>query len=163
DGTKLVKINVPLDPMLGKELDGRYTILEKLGQGGMGAVYRSSQHGIDRELDREVAIKVISPHLVTDHDVIRRFLREAKLANKLAHRNGVAVHEFGQTEDGTFFLVMELVTGRTLDAVIKAEKKLDPSRVVRIGAQVCDALEGAHALNIVHRDLKPANIMLLTP
>ena len=123
----------------------------------MGAVYRGSQHSVGRDC----AIKVISPDLVSDPDVIKRFLREAKLASRLSHPNAVAVLDFGQTEDGVFYLAMELVTGRTLDQVFKAEKTFKPERVVRIGSQVCDALEGAHALQIVHRDLKPSNIMLL--
>jgi serine/threonine protein kinase len=157
DGTRLVKLKVVIDPFIGRELDGRYTILEKLGQGGMGAVYRSSQHSVGRDC----AIKVVSANLVSEPDVIKRFLREAKLASRLSHPNAVAVLDFGQTEDGVFYLVMELVAGRTLDQVFKAEKVFKPERVVRIGAQVCDALEGAHALQIVHRDLKPSNIMLL--
>jgi serine/threonine protein kinase len=157
DNTRLVRLKVN-DPLLGRVLDGRYTIQEKLGQGGMGAVYRGSQHSVGRE----VAIKLVTPQLVSDSDVIKRFLREAKLASRLSHPNAVAVLDFGQTDDGLFYLVMELVTGRTLDQVVKQEKKLKPERVVRIGMQVCDALEGAHALQIVHRDLKPANIMLLT-
>ncbi|HTR49586.1 MAG TPA: serine/threonine-protein kinase [Kofleriaceae bacterium] len=158
DGTRLVRLKAAIDPFLGRELDGKYTIIEKLGQGGMGAVYRASQHS----MGREVAIKVVSPHLVSDSDVIKRFLREAKLASKLAHPNAVGVIDFGQSDDGVFFLVMELVTGRTLDHVIKTEKVFRPERIVRIASQVCDALEGAHALQIVHRDLKPANIMLLS-
>ncbi len=157
DGTRLVKLKVAIDPFIGRELDGRYTILEKLGQGGMGAVYRSSQHSVGRDC----AIKVVSSHLVADADVVKRFLREAKLASRLSHPNAVAVLDFGQTDDGVFYLVMELVAGRTLDQVFKAEKVFKAERVVRIGAQVCDALEGAHALSIVHRDLKPSNIMLL--
>jgi serine/threonine protein kinase len=157
DGTRLVKLAVRIDPFIGRELDGRYTIIEKLGQGGMGAVYRSSQHSVGRDC----AIKVINATLVSEPDVIKRFLREAKLASRLAHPNAVAVLDFGQTEDGVFYLVMELVEGRTLDAVFRAEKSFKPERVVRIGSQVCDALEGAHALSIVHRDLKPSNIMLL--
>jgi len=157
DGTRLVKLKVAIDPFIGRELDNRYTILEKLGQGGMGAVYRGSQHSVGRDC----AIKVISANLVSEPDVIKRFLREAKLASRLSHPNAVAVLDFGQTEDGVFYLAMELVAGRTLDQVLKAEKVFKPERVVRIGAQVCDALEGAHALQIIHRDLKPANIMLL--
>jgi serine/threonine-protein kinase len=157
DGTRLVKLVAQLDPFIGRELDGRYTILEKLGQGGMGAVYRGSQHSVGRDC----AIKVISAHLVSDAEVIKRFLREAKLASRLSHPNAVSVLDFGQTDDGVFYLAMELVTGRTLDQVYKAEGKFRPERVARIGAQVCDALEGAHALQIVHRDLKPSNIMLL--
>jgi serine/threonine-protein kinase len=158
DGTRLVKLATQVDPFIGRELDKRYTILEKLGQGGMGAVYRGSQHSVGRDC----AIKVINPSLVSDAEVIKRFLREAKLASRLSHPNAVAVLDFGQTEDGVFYLAMELVNGRTLDQVFKAERTFKPERVVRIGAQVCDALEGAHALQIVHRDLKPSNIMLLS-
>jgi serine/threonine protein kinase len=157
DGTKLVRLAARLDPFLGRDLDGQYTILEKLGQGGMGAVYRATQHSVGRE----VAIKVVNAHLVSEPEAIKRFLREAKLASRLGHPNAVTVIDFGQTDDGVFYLVMELVTGRTLDQVIEAERVFKPERVVRIGAQVCDALERAHALRIVHRDLKPANIMLL--
>ena len=157
DGTRLVQLKVPVDPLLGRDLDGRFTILEKLGEGGMGAVYRGMQHSVGRE----VAIKVVSPHLVSNAEVIKRFFREAKLASRLSHPNAVAVLEFGQTQDGLFYLVMELVTGRTLDQVIEEEKVFRASRVVRIGAQICDALEGAHTLQIVHRDLKPANVMVL--
>jgi serine/threonine-protein kinase len=157
DGTKLVRLAARLDPFLGRELDGQYTILEKLGQGGMGAVYRATQHSVGRE----VAIKVVNAHLVSEPEAIKRFLREAKLASRLGHPNAVTVIDFGQTDDGVFYLVMELVNGRTLDQVIEAERAFRPERVVRIGAQVCDALEVAHALRIVHRDLKPSNIMLL--
>ena len=112
-------------------------------------------------LGREVAIKVVSAHLVTEPDVVKRFLREAKLASRLTHPNAVAVLDFDQTDDGLFYLVMELVAGRTLDKVFEEEHALRAERIVRIGMQVCDALEGAHALQIVHRDLKPSNIMIL--
>lgn len=156
DGTRLLRLKVA-DPLVGRVLDNRYTIVEKLGQGGMGAVYRGTQHSVGRE----VAIKLVSPQLITDTDVIKRFSREAKLASKLSHPNAVGVLDFGQTDDGLFYLVMELVVGKTLDQIIKAERTLSAERIVRIGAQVCDALEGAHALQIVHRDLKPANVMLL--
>lgn len=158
DGTRLVRIGARVDPFLGRDLDGRYTVIERLGAGGMGAVYRAEQHSVSRE----VAIKVINSSLVSEPEVIKRFLREAKLASKLSHPNAVGVLDFGQTEDGVFYLVMELVAGRTLDEVIKAERRLRAERVVRIGTQICDALEGAHALKIIHRDLKPANIMLLS-
>ena len=158
DGTRLLKLKARIDPFLGRDLDGRFTVLEKLGQGGMGAVYRAEQHSVGRE----VAIKVVNTSLVSDPDVIKRFLREAKLASKLQHPNAVAVLDFGQTDDGVFYLVMELVTGRTLDQVIKSEKVFRPERVVRIGTQICDALDGAHALPIIHRDLKPSNVMVLS-
>ncbi|CAN5726818.1 hypothetical protein BH11MYX2_BH11MYX2_13630 [soil metagenome] len=157
DGTRLLKLKARIDPFLGRELDGRYTVLEKLGQGGMGAVYRAHQHSIDRE----VAVKVVNSSLITDGEVIKRFLREAKLASKLEHPNVVGVLDFGQTDDGVFYIVMQLVTGRTLDQVMKSEKVIRPERVVRIGVQILEALAAAHEKQIVHRDLKPSNVMLL--
>jgi eukaryotic-like serine/threonine-protein kinase len=157
DGTRLVKVTPHSDPLLGRDLEGRYTIVEKLGEGGMGAVYRGTQHSVGRE----VAIKVITPSLVSHSEVIKRFLRDAKLASRLSHPNAVAVLDFGQTHDGVFYLVMELVKGRTLDDVFRIDGTFRPERVVRIGTQICDALAGAEALKIVHRDLKPSNIMVL--
>ncbi len=142
---------------IGRELDGRFTILEKLGQGGMGAVYRAHQ----RSVDREVAIKVVRLDLIANAEAIKLFLREAKLTSKLNHPNAVGVLDFGQTQDGVFYLAMELVRGRPLDQVLRDEGAMSAARVVRIGMQVCDALETAHAMSIVHRDLKPANIMLV--
>jgi serine/threonine-protein kinase len=157
DDTRLVKLTNARDALLGRELDGRYTITSKIGQGAMGGVYRATQHSVGRD----VAIKVVAPHLVADALAIKRFSREAKLASRLAHPNAVAVMDFGQTDDGVFYLVMELVEGRTLDAVVGKDGKLPPLRLVRIASQICEGLEGAHRLGIVHRDLKPANVMLL--
>jgi serine/threonine protein kinase len=157
DGTKLVRLSSGADSLIGRELDGRYTIVQQLGQGGMGTVYRGNQHSVGRE----VAIKVVQPKLVAESATIKRFLREAKLASRLSHPNAVSVLDFGQTHDGLFYLIMELVSGRTLDAVLAKDVTLSPERVVRVATQICDALEGAHQLQIVHRDLKPANVMLL--
>ncbi len=156
DGTRLVKLVAAHDPFLGRDLDGRYVILAKLGQGGMGAVYRANQ----KSVDREVAIKVVSPQMMTDPAIIKRFLREARLASRISHPNAVGVLDFGQTSDGVFYLVMELVTGRTLESVLREEGALSPDRTIQIGMQVCLALEGAHAVPIVHRDLKPANVLV---
>ncbi len=158
DGAKLVRLLSQPDQLLGRTFDGRYTIVEKLGEGGMGSVYRSRQHSFGRE----VAIKVVNPGLVTDPMIIKRFLREAKLSSRLSHPNAVAVLDFGQTDDGIFYLVMELVNGRTLHDAMSQTPQFPPERVVRIGAQICDALECAHDLGIVHRDLKPSNVMLLS-
>ena len=156
DNTRLVRLGAR-DPLVGRELDGRYTIAERIGAGGMGPVYRAHQHSVGRD----VAVKVVNTHLVAETDVVKRFLREAKLASKLGHPNAVSVLDFGQTDDGVFYLVMELVAGRTLDVVLASEPRFRIERVVKIGAQICDALEAAHALSIVHRDLKPSNVMLL--
>jgi len=156
DGTRLVRLVGPKDPYVGRDLDGRYVILEKLGQGGMGAVYRSNQ----RSVDREVAIKVVNAHAMSDPEMIKRFLREARLASRINHPNAVAVVDFGQTSDGVFYLVMELVPGKTLGQILDDEIKIEPERAAEIGAQICQALEGAHAVPIVHRDLKPANVIV---
>src|SRR5437764_13181665 len=99
DGTRLVRI--AKQSLLGLELDGRYTIVEKLGEGAMGAVYRGNQLSVGRD----VAIKVVTPNLVADATTIKRFLREAKLASRLIHPNAVSVLDFGQTEDDMFYLV----------------------------------------------------------
>ncbi len=158
DGAKLVRFVTQPDRLIGRTFDGRYTIVEKLGEGGMGSVYRSRQHSFGRE----VAIKVVNPGLVTDPMIIKRFLREAKLSSRLSHPNAVAVLDFGQTDDGIFYLVMELVQGRTLHDAMAQTPQFTPERVVRVGTQICDALECAHDLGIVHRDLKPSNVMLLS-
>jgi len=158
DNTRLVRIAQQSEQLIGRDLDGRYTIVEKLGQGGMGTVFRGTQHSVGRE----VAIKVVTPSLVTEAVTIKRFLREATIASRLSHPNAVGVLDFGQTKDGLFYLVMELVTGRTLDTVVEKDGRLTPARIVRIGAQICDALEGAHQLEIIHRDLKPQNVIVLS-
>ena len=95
DNTRFVRLTAKRDAMIGRELDGRYTIVDKLGEGGMGTVYRATQHSVGRD----VAVKVVTPRLVTDDIVIRRFLREAKLASRLSHPNAVSVLDFGQTDD----------------------------------------------------------------
>jgi serine/threonine protein kinase len=157
DDTVLVRLAAPTDRLVGSEIDARYTIQRRIGSGGMGAVYGAVQHSVGRE----VAIKVVNPSLVDDPFIIKRFLREAKLTSRLAHPNAVAVLDFGQTPDGLFYLVMELITGRTLAAVLKADGAFSPARVVRIGSQILDALAGAHQLSIIHRDLKPSNVIVL--
>jgi hypothetical protein len=156
DGTRLVRLVAQADPFVGRDLDGRYVIKDKLGQGGMGAVYRAVQ----RSVDREVAIKVVNPTMMADPVIIKRFLREARLASRLNHPNAVAVLDFGQTTDGVFYLVMELVPGRTLEAIIEDASTLSPARMIPIAVQICSALEGAHAVMLVHRDLKPANVIV---
>nr|HEX4315857.1 protein kinase [Kofleriaceae bacterium] len=157
DGGRLVRIHRP-DPLIGRELDGRYTIVDRLGQGGMGAIYRAVQ----RSFGRDVAIKVMNAPAGTNPELIKRFLREAKLASQLCHPNVVTVLDCGETDDGIFYIAMELVAGRTLSAILVENKRLAPERLVRIGTQICEALDGAHAMSIVHRDLKPTNVMVMT-
>jgi eukaryotic-like serine/threonine-protein kinase len=131
-----------------------YRVLEKIGAGGMGVVYRAH----DEQLDRDVALKVLPSGMLTDENARRRFRREALALAKLNHPHIGAVHEFGQ-QDGVDFLVMELVTGVGLDAKLAAGP-LPEAEVLRLGAQLADGLEAAHSQGIVHRDLKPGNLRL---
>jgi serine/threonine protein kinase len=156
-GTKLLEIRSQHDDLVGQVIDGRFEVRAKIGEGGMGAVYRAWQ----RSIGREVAIKIVDDRHVRDLMAARRFLREAKLASQLSQPSTVSIIDFGQSAEGRLFIAMELVKGRTLGQVVKTEGPFDLGRAVRVGVQLCDALEAAHNLSIVHRDLKPANVILL--
>src|SRR5262249_1108492 len=129
-------------------------ILELLGQGGMGAVYKARQ----RKLDRIVAVKVLPPEWGKDPAFAERFAREAKALARLNHPHVVAVHDFGESE-GLFYLVMEYVDGANLRNIL-ANGGLEPHEALAIVPQICDALQYAHEEGIVHRDIKPENILL---
>jgi serine/threonine protein kinase len=144
------------DTLVGTVVDGRFEIRDKLGQGGMGAVYRAWQ----RSTEREIAIKLIAKGQTGDM-AIERFLREAKLASQLSHPNTISVYDFGKLADGRLFIAMELLRGQTLGRTLKSEGALAFDRIIRVAIQICDALAAAHALKIVHRDLKPDNVMLI--
>jgi predicted Ser/Thr protein kinase/tetratricopeptide (TPR) repeat protein len=135
---------------------GRYEILDVLGRGGMGVVYRARQTG----LDRVVALKVLSERLAADPEFVQRFTREAKTLAALGHANIVAVHDYG-VEGGTPFLVMEHVEGVSLRRLL-SERRLPPEEALGIVPQLCDALEYAHSMGVVHRDVKPENILIDT-
>jgi serine/threonine-protein kinase len=156
DGARLIKLAAEHDTLIGRVLDERYEIRAPLGQGGMGTVYRGWQLSVDRE----VAIKVIHPKLSNDRSAVKRFLREARLASRLSQPNIVNVYDFGQS-GGVLYLVMELLRGHTLASELGKGRRLNAKRTVTIAAQLCDALEAAHAQGIVHRDLKPSNIVIL--
>jgi serine/threonine protein kinase len=147
------------DPLLGKVLGGRYEIVAPLGSGGMAQVYRAIQH----PLERLVAIKVLQPQFdtPTEGEFEKRFLFEASMTARLQHPNTVTVHDYGRSEDGLYFIAMELVEGETLQRVLKETGRLPWSRALALGAQVAGALRQAHQLGLIHRDLKPSNIMLL--
>jgi hypothetical protein len=155
-GGKIVTVTT-VDPNLGRVLQDRYEIRDRLGVGGMGTVYRAWQ----RSTGREVAMKLIHHSHRHEQAWIRRFLREAHLASQFHHPHTVTVLDFGQAAEGDLFLVMELVRGRTLAEVVAADGALGVERTVRVGVQICDALSAAHARSIVHRDLKPQNVMVL--
>ena len=134
---------------------GRYTVLESIGHGGMGEVYRA----LDRQLDRTVAIKAIRPDLASKADVVRRLAREARFAASLDHPFVCKVHELIEDEHGEALLVMEYVEGETLKSALR-RGPLDLARAVRLAREVAEALGFAHQKGLVHRDLKPSNIML---
>ncbi len=147
------------DPLIGRTLNGRFSILEPIGIGGMGRVYRAQQ----TPLDRVVALKVLNPNFPTSRDpgFQKRFLREASFSSKLRHPNTVTVIDYGQTDDGIYYIAMEYLEGRTLGQVLVESGPLPWARALNIAQQICRSLREAHNLGIVHRDLKPANIMLL--
>ncbi len=135
---------------------GKYDIVEKLGQGGMGIVYR----GFDPELQREVAIKVLGDDLSHRTSVRKRFLQEARLAAGLRHENITTIHDLGQDDDGHPFIVMEYLTGVDLSDALRSGRLTNIRQKLEIARQICNGLEVAHEQNIVHRDIKPANIFL---
>ncbi len=148
--------DVPVDPLIGCVFDGKYRLEEPLGGGGMGTVYRATHLLIERP----VAIKVLSQRFVGDHTAQERFRREARAAGRMHHPNAVTVNDFGTTEDGWLYIVMELLEGRTLRDLLAHEAPLDPARAVSFMLQACAAVGAAHDANLIHRDLKPANIFI---
>jgi serine/threonine protein kinase len=148
--------DVPVDPLIGRVFDGKYRLEEPLGGGGMGTVYRATHLLIERP----VAIKVLSQRFVGDQTAQERFRREARAAGRMHHPNAVTVNDFGTTEDGWLYIVMELLEGRTLRDLLAREAPLDPARAVSFMLQACAAVGAAHDANLIHRDLKPANIFI---
>jgi serine/threonine protein kinase/tetratricopeptide (TPR) repeat protein len=138
----------------GMVLAQRYEIVEILGQGGMGAVYKAT----DRELNRTVAIKVIRPDLARDRGIVDRFKQELLLAHQVTHRNVIRIYDLSEA-DGMKFITMEYVEGENLLTLLHEKKKFAPEEAVEIMQQVCRALEAAHTVGVIHRDLKPQNIM----
>jgi serine/threonine-protein kinase len=142
--------------MIGRVIAGRYRLMEKLGQGGMGAVYKG-QH---IKMQRLTAIKILTSDLVSNEEFIVRFQREAEMASQIDHPNAVSIYDFGEAEDGLIYLAMEFVDGQPLADIMRREGPLPLDRVVRITKQAADALGAAHALGIIHRDFKPDNVMV---
>jgi hypothetical protein len=146
------------DPMVGQVIGGRYRITGVLGEGGMGIVYVGEQPM--GTTIRKVAIKTLHPHLSKDPSVLARFHRECGTVAQLEHPNTIKFFDFGATDDGTLYIVMEFVSGRALNDVITKEGRIAPARVIHIMRQVCGALDEAHQQGIIHRDLKPDNLIL---
>ena len=144
-------------PADGQMFTDRYELGPEIGRGGMAEVFLAR----DRLLDRDVAVKVLSPGFATDPTFIARFRREAQSAASLNHPNIVAVYDWGE-DGGNYFIVMEYVAGRTLREVLREYTRLPALEAARIAAEIADALSFAHRNGVVHRDIKPGNV-LLTP
>lgn len=149
------------DPLISKVLDGKYRLEEKLGEGGMGTVYRARHVLIENEL----AVKVLHSHLVSDRHAVARFQREAMAAARIKHPNAVGVYDFGVTEvddqqGEVVYIVMELFVGQSLREAIEQKGLLSLERAILIIRQVCLALEAAHRSGVIHRDVKPDNIVI---
>src|ERR1051326_7699581 len=144
------------DPFVGRTLDEKYIVEERLGAGGMGAVYRARH----LSMERPVAIKFLHQRLVEDEAARIRFQTEARAAVKLRHANAVSVTDFGQTAEGSVYIVMELLEGRTLREILSREAPLETARAVSFMLQMSAAVAAAHEAGIIHRDLKPSNILV---
>ena len=135
-----------------------YKIIEKLGSGGMGVVYKAQ----DLKLDRFVALKFLPPHLTSSEEEKQRFIHEAKAASALQHNNICAIHEIDETDDDQIFICMDYYEGETLKNKIEHGQLRSVDEKLDIAIQIANGLAKAHEKEIVHRDIKPANIMLTT-
>lgn len=142
--------------LIGRKFFGEYTVVKKLGEGGMGAVYLARQDVIEQT----VALKVLHANAAESQEIVQRFYREAKVISMLTHPNIVRVFIFGRSEDNLLYLVMEYVKGRELRDELDRRGRLDELLAIKIMKQSCSALAEAHDLGIIHRDLKPDNILL---
>ncbi|TET71417.1 MAG: hypothetical protein E3J44_04240, partial [Candidatus Aminicenantes bacterium] len=139
----------------GTVFASRYEIIEELGKGGMGRVYRVE----DKKIKEEVALKLIRPEVASDKKTIERFSNELKMARKIAHRNVCRMYDLGE-EKGTHYITMEYVPGEDLKRLIRKVGQFSAGKTIFMARQVCEGLAEAHRLGIVHRDLKPQNIMI---
>lgn len=156
-GDQPPSVTPKVDPFIGQLVQGRYRIISRIGDGGMGTVYLADQLSVGRK----VALKVLHGEFSTTEEFVSRFRQEARLAASLSDRNVVTVYDFAQTDDGRLFIAMEYVDGRTLSDVIKQDGALSLGRVVRLASRIASGLRAAHRAGVVHRDIKPQNIMVL--
>ena len=139
----------------GSTFADRYEILDELGKGGMGEVYKVK----DKKLDEEMALKVLKPDVAADKGIIERFKNELKLARKIGHRNVCRMYDLNEEEE-TPYITMEYVGGDNLKSRIRKKEKLAQMEAISLAKQVCEGLVEAHRLGVIHRDLKPQNIMI---
>ncbi len=149
------ELGVAIDPMIGRVIEGRYRILDKIGEGGMGSVYRAEH----LKLNKQVAVKLIRAETLNHDEVLARFEREAKVTALLDHPHIVGAMDYGELLEGGAFLVSTLVHGQSLEAIL-ARGPLPWGLACRLGGQIADALAMAHGLGIIHRDLKPDNLII---
>jgi len=139
----------------GTEFAGRYRVLDELGRGGMGRVYKV----LDREISESIALKVLVPAFSADEKMVERFRNELKLARRISHKNVCRIFDLGNCE-GIYYITMEFVPGDNLKSIVQMMGPLAPPRALAVAGQVCDGLAEAHRLGVVHRDLKSSNIMI---
>ena len=156
-GGTLVSIRSVQDSCIGDVVGGRYTIVEKIGSGGMGEVYL----GLNEPLDQQVAIKFLNKKFTSDEKIVLRFLNEARSYCKVNHPNAVTLLEYGQHDDGSLYLITEFIDGQGLTEVVQESGPLSTEIIVSVGVQVCEVLSAAHNQGIIHRDLKPDNLMMI--
>ncbi|NUN15095.1 MAG: serine/threonine protein kinase [Myxococcales bacterium] len=150
------RARVKHDPFIGTDIQGRFRVESKIGEGGMGAVYRAVQTSVGRP----VAIKILLRALVKDEQFVRRFQNEALAVSRLEHPNTIRIFDFGQVDDATLFFAMELLNGLPLQKVLKKEQRLSVARMLHVLEQAARSLGEAHSKGIIHRDLKPDNLFL---
>jgi len=139
----------------GSTFAGRYQIIEELGKGGMGRIYKA----IDKEIEAKVALKLIRPEIAAEEKMIERFRHELKTARQISHKNVCRMYHLGKHE-GTHFITMEYVSGEDLKSFIRRSRQLTVGTAISIAKQVAEGLAEAHRLGVVHRDLKPQNVMI---
>jgi serine/threonine-protein kinase len=146
------------DGYVGKRIADQFQILDRIGTGGMGSVYKAEQP----DMNRYVAVKILHKKYLSRSDLVSRFRREARAMSQLSHPNTARVFLYGQLDDGACYFVMEYLEGRNLAQIVKSEGPVEPYRAIHIMSQVCGALDEAHQAGIIHRDMKPENIFVTT-
>jgi len=149
-------LETPIEELTtGSTFAGRYQIIEELGKGGMGKVYKAH----DTEIKEKIALKLLKPEIAADEKTIERFRNEIRLARKIVHKNVGRMYDLGK-EEGSYYITMEFVPGQDLKGLIRQSRQLTVGTTINIAKQVCEGLGEAHRLGVVHRDLKPSNIMI---
>ncbi len=143
------------EPFIGTTFANRYLIIEELGRGGMGRVFKA----LDKEINENIALKVLRPEISSDEKMIERFRNELKFARRISHKNVCRMYDLSK-EGETYFISMEYVPGENLKNALKSEESFNLGKVILIAKQICEGLTAAHQLGIVHRDLKPQNLMI---